>query len=69
MADPPRTLRHQSDYRAHRAATYPQDGEALDAIADGFRALQQQGFDLPPKTIAWLDARDEVKSRFKKPTV
>lgn len=68
MAEAPRTLRHGSDYREHRAEAYPITGEALDAIAEGFRAMAAQGFHLPPKTLAWLAARDAVKARFVKPT-
>ncbi|MCJ2009814.1 hypothetical protein [Methylobacterium sp. J-092] len=62
----PKTLHHGSDHRAHRAEHYPITGDALDAIAEGLRAYQR-GEPLPPKTIAWLDARDAVKARFRKP--
>lgn len=66
MAEKPPTLRHTSDYRAHRAELYPITGDALDAIAEGLRAYQR-GEPLPAKTVAWLDARDAVKNRFRKP--
>ena len=66
MAEKPKTLRHASDYRTLRAEAYPITGNALDAIAEGLRSYQR-GEPLTAKTIEWLDARDAVKARFRKP--
>jgi hypothetical protein len=60
-------LQIETDYRPHRAASYPPTGEALDAIAKGFRALMGQGMTLPPETVAWVEACEAVKAKFKKP--
>lgn len=61
------TLAHVTDHRDRRRAEYPDTGDALDAIAEGFRAVEAAGIVLPEKTRAWLAARDRVKARFHKP--
>lgn len=63
-----RKLHHITDYRRHRGASYPPPGEALDAIAKGFRSLLDQGFDLHPDAVAWVERCEAVKARFKKTT-
>jgi hypothetical protein len=60
-------LRHRTDYRERRRAEYPIAGDALDAIAKGFRALIDQGVSLPAETVAWVESCETVKSKFKKP--
>jgi hypothetical protein len=59
-------LRIQTDYRRHRAAAYPPMGDQLDAIAKGFRALMDQGLQLPPQTVAWVEEIKRVKATIKK---
>jgi hypothetical protein len=60
-------LRHESDYRKRRAVDYPMTGDALDAIAKGFRALLNQGLTLPADTLAWVERCERVKARITKP--
>lgn len=49
-----------------RRVTYMDVGDQLDAIAKGFRALQQQGFLLPAETMEWLEHCEGVKARHPK---
>lgn len=58
-------LRHRTDYRHRRAAEYPIPGDALDAIAKGFRAIMD-GEPLPAETRAWVERCEAVKTRFRK---
>jgi hypothetical protein len=59
-------IRIESDPIGKRAAAYPATGDALDAIAKGFRALLDQNIQLPPATVAWVEACEGVKKRFRK---
>lgn len=59
-------LRHNTDYRLHRALGYERPGDALDAIQKGFRAIMD-GKPIPAETRAWVEACEAVKARFKKP--
>lgn len=60
-------IRHTTNYRPHRAAAYPPSGDALDAVAKGFRALLDQGINLGPEAKAWVEACEAVKARYRKP--
>lgn len=62
----PKKLHHRTDYRKHRGAAYPPVGDALDAIAKGFRALAE-GKPLPAETLAWIEACEAVKATYRKP--
>jgi len=59
-------IEHKRDYRPLRARAYPPLGDALDAIQKGFRALVDQGHELPRETVAWVEACEGVKSTYKK---
>lgn len=67
MADTRRTLRHSTDYRARRAAEYPDVGDGLDALAKAIRALSE-GKPIPPESLAWVEACEAVKARITKPS-
>lgn len=60
-------LHHKTDYRGHRAGAYPPPGDAFDAIAKGFRSLIDQGVDLHPDAVAWVNRCEAVKRTFEKP--
>lgn len=62
----PQKIRLNVDYRRLRAAQYAPTGDALDAIMKGFRALMDQGVELPPATRAWVEACEGVKRTIKK---
>ncbi|KQP36705.1 hypothetical protein [Methylobacterium sp. Leaf100] len=66
MAEPRRTLRHSTDYRARRAAEYPDVGDGLDALAKAIRALAD-GQPIPAESLAWVEACEAVKARIGKP--
>lgn len=59
-------IRHREPYAPLRQRAYPEVGEQLDAIADGFRALRDQGITLPAKTLDWLGQLDAIKARHPK---
>ncbi len=61
------TLKHKRGHRLPRAQEYPFHGEALDAMREGWRALQEQGMTLPPKLVEYLDSCDEIKKKYPKP--
>lgn len=65
MADEPSRIRHRTDHRRRRASEYPHPGEALDAIAKGFRAIID-GKALPPETVEWVEACESVKATYPK---
>lgn len=62
-----KTLHHRTGYSEHRRTAYPPSGDALDAIAKGFRSLIDQGFTLHPDAVAWVERCEAVKTKFKKP--
>jgi hypothetical protein len=41
-------------------------GDQLDALMKGFDALRQNGIELPPETVEWIEHCKAVKDRFKK---
>lgn len=49
-----------------RKRNYPPTGDALDAIAKGFRQLINQQIDIGPEAKAWVEECERVKGRFKK---
>lgn len=57
-------IRHNPDVRPLRAAAYMDIGDQLDAIMEGFDALQKKGIVLPVKTLAWLEHCKAVKKRY-----
>jgi hypothetical protein len=59
-------IRHNPDHRPLRAAAYMDLGDQLDAIMEGFDALQKRGIPLPPKTAAWIQHCKQVKERYSK---
>lgn len=59
-------LRIKSDFRLHRASGYPPIGDSIDAIMKGFRALINQGIELPAETVTWVEACEKVKRVYKK---
>jgi hypothetical protein len=68
MAEPRRTLRHSTDYRARRAAEYPAVGDALDEVAKALRAIID-GKPIPPSAVRWVEACEAVKARISKPKI
>lgn len=61
-----KAIRISGDARRRRAHEYMSVGDQMDAIAKGFRALQQQGFSLPAATQQWLDDCEAIKARLPK---
>jgi hypothetical protein len=59
-------LKIHTDYRERRARSYPPQGDQLDAIAKGFRALINQGIELPAETVAWVEQIERVKATFRR---
>jgi len=56
----------QIDVRPRRAADYMDIGAQLDALMKGFAALAEQGVQLPPETVAWIEHCQAVKARHPK---
>lgn len=59
-------LRHDIDVAAKRKDEYPPIGDQLDAMVALAEALRAQGFEVPAKTQAWIDACNQVKCDCKK---
>lgn len=56
-------VRHTRDYREARKESYPDVGDALDALMKYFAAQES----IPPELQAWVDACLAVKNRYPKP--
>jgi predicted transcriptional regulator len=61
-------IHHTKDIAKLRAAEYPDMGDQLDAVMKGFAAAQVGGMVLPDETKAWIDACQQVKKKYPKPT-
>lgn len=59
-------IQHDEDYRRLRAQAYPSLGEQFDAVYKMAVALRDQGIELPPETLEWLEAVEHVKQTYKK---
>lgn len=57
---------HKEPHGPLRRKEYPSIGDQLDAIAKMAVALRDQGFVLPPETLAWIDQCEAVKGRYPK---
>ena len=55
----------KSDYRAVRRANYPELGDQLDALVALAESLRTAGYPLPEKTLRWLNACLDIKTRIR----
>ena len=61
-------INHSEPYAPLRAKAYPDIRDQLDAVFKLANALRDQGIDLPPETLDWIDRCQRVKDTYPKPT-
>lgn len=60
-------IKINADASKLRAAEYMCEGDQLDAIYKGFKAISAQ-IELPEETLAWMAHIERVKLKYKKHT-